>query len=97
MRAVKLYLDSIAGHGFEEDIGDCPKTCGGAGCTHSDDVGVCCWGFNVGPWVIFLKKREANVCDLLVHQGTRNATRDSFKTVRALREACYLPDACPPV
>ena len=35
-----------AGKGTEEDMGDCPKTCGGQGCTHADDVGLCCWGLN---------------------------------------------------
>jgi hypothetical protein len=45
-----IWLKSVACVGTETDIGDCPRTCGGAGCTHAYDVGLCCDGFNTGPW-----------------------------------------------
>ena len=38
----------MACSGSEGDIGDCPKTCGGHGCSHQNDVGICCWGLQTG-------------------------------------------------
>ncbi|EKX37532.1 hypothetical protein GUITHDRAFT_144953 [Guillardia theta CCMP2712] len=71
-----IWLSHVACAGSELDIGDCPKSCGGEECTHSDDVGVCCWGLNN---------------DQL---GERKNVRPIFKTVRHLREECYIPDKC---
>ena len=45
-----IWLSRVRCKGDETDIGDCPNTCGGAGCNHAFDVGLCCDGFNTGPW-----------------------------------------------
>ncbi|KAJ1488110.1 SRCR-like domain-containing protein, partial [Baffinella frigidus] len=39
-----IWMKNVQCAGKESDIGDCPKTCGGHGCSHQNDVGICCWG-----------------------------------------------------
>jgi hypothetical protein len=53
-----IWLSHVHCKGDETDIGDCPRTCGDAGCNHAYDVGLCCNGFNVGPWGSREAKRE---------------------------------------
>ena len=43
------WLSNVRCTGGEGDIGDCPKTCGGAGCDRH--VGICCWGRALGEKV----------------------------------------------
>jgi hypothetical protein len=43
-----IWMTNVQCAGSESDIGDCPKTCGGHGCTHNNDVGICCWGLQTG-------------------------------------------------
>ena len=71
-----IWMKSVACSGSEGDIGDCPKTCGGHGCSHQNDVGICCWGLQTGAVL------------------ERKNLRDSFNTVKELRDMCYLPKAC---
>lgn len=54
----QIWLSRVHCKGDETDIGDCPKTCGGAGCNHAYDVGLCCDGFNTGPWGDRKEKRS---------------------------------------
>jgi hypothetical protein len=54
-----IWLSRVRCKGSETDIGDCPVTCGGPGCNHAYDVGLCCNGFNVGPWGSRKKKRSS--------------------------------------
>ena len=53
-----IWLSRVSCAGTETDIGDCPVTCGGAGCNHAYDVGLCCSGFNLGPWGTRKAKRS---------------------------------------
>ena len=53
-----IWLSRVRCKGSETDIGDCPRTCGGAGCNHAYDVGLCCDGFNTGPWGDRVAKRS---------------------------------------
>ena len=46
----EIWLSRVRCRGTETDLGDCPRTCGGVGCKHANDVGLCCNGFNTGPW-----------------------------------------------
>jgi len=75
-----IWLSGVRCQGTESDIGDCPKSCGAVGsCSHGWDVGVCCVG------------------NLLEHDSSvtvRKSTPSSFKTVAALRDACYAPPVC---
>jgi len=43
-----IWLSRINCKGTEQDIGDCPRSCGGYQCAHGNDVGVCCSGFRLG-------------------------------------------------
>ena len=75
-----IWLSAVRCEGKEDDVGDCPKSCGAVGgCTHGWDVGVCCVG------------------NLIQHASAvtqRKTVPASFKTVGALRAACYAPPTC---
>jgi hypothetical protein len=43
-----IWLTRVNCKGGEQDIGDCPRQCGGYKCNHGMDVGVCCSGFRLG-------------------------------------------------
>ena len=43
-----IWLSRVNCKGGEQDVGDCPRRCGGYQCNHGMDVGVCCSGFRVG-------------------------------------------------
>jgi hypothetical protein len=75
-----IWLSAVRCEGKEADIGDCPKSCGAVGgCTHGWDVGVCCVG---------------NLIKHAEEVRQRASVPSSFKTVNALRAACYAPPAC---
>ena len=48
MPGTPIWLQRVRCKGTEQDIGDCPRMCGGYHCTHAQDVGVCCSGFRLG-------------------------------------------------
>jgi hypothetical protein len=77
-----IWLSGVRCAGTEGDIGDCPKSCGAVGgCSHGWDVGVCCYG------------------NLIKHASAvrqRKSVPKSFKSVAAMRAACYAPPTCKP-